>query len=36
MSFRSDAGSSSALAYLNTTLWGEKVAPTPSDYRYEL
>jgi hypothetical protein len=22
-------------AYLNTTLWGEKVAPTPPEYRYE-
>jgi hypothetical protein len=23
-------------AYLNTTLWGTKQAPTPDDYRYEL
>jgi len=23
-------------AFLNTTLWGEKVAPTPDEYRYEL
>jgi len=23
-------------AFLNTTLWGEKRAPTPSEYRYEL
>jgi SAM-dependent methyltransferase len=23
-------------AYLNTTLWGQKLAPTPSEYRYEL
>ena len=23
-------------AYLNTTLWGQKEAPTPSEYRYEL
>jgi hypothetical protein len=23
-------------AFLNTTLWGEKRAPTPDDYRYEL
>jgi SAM-dependent methyltransferase len=23
-------------AYLNTTLWGRKVAPTPDEYRYEL
>jgi SAM-dependent methyltransferase len=23
-------------AFLNTTLWGEKVAPTPEGYRYEL
>jgi SAM-dependent methyltransferase len=23
-------------AYLNTTLWGEKRAPTPAEYRYEL
>jgi hypothetical protein len=23
-------------AFLNTTLWGEKRAPTPADYRYEL
>jgi hypothetical protein len=23
-------------AYLNTTLWGEKRAPTPDEYRYEL
>jgi hypothetical protein len=23
-------------AFLNTTLWGEKRAPTPDEYRYEL
>jgi hypothetical protein len=23
-------------AFLNTTLWGEKQAPTPDEYRYEL
>ena len=23
-------------AFLNTTLWGEKRAPTPAEYRYEL
>jgi hypothetical protein len=23
-------------AFLNTTLWGQKLAPTPSEYRYEL
>jgi hypothetical protein len=23
-------------AFLNTTLWGQKVAPTPGEYRYEL
>jgi SAM-dependent methyltransferase len=23
-------------AYLNTTLWGQKLEPTPSEYRYEL
>ena len=22
-------------AYLNTTLWGRKLAPTPAEYRYE-
>ena len=23
-------------AFLNSTLWGEKRAPTPDEYRYEL
>jgi hypothetical protein len=31
-----DPRSQLAPAYLNTTLWGEKRAPTPAEYRYEL
>jgi 2-polyprenyl-3-methyl-5-hydroxy-6-metoxy-1,4-benzoquinol methylase len=33
---RRDRTSHQLPAYLNTTLWGEKRAPTPDDYRYEL
>jgi hypothetical protein len=33
---RRAAGTERMPAYLNTTLWGEKRAPTPSEYRYEL
>jgi len=29
-------GTQSEPAFLNTTLWGEKVAATPAEYRYEL
>jgi SAM-dependent methyltransferase len=30
------AGTEQLPAFLNTTLWGEKRAPTPAEYRYEL
>jgi hypothetical protein len=33
---RRDAIGQRMPAFLNTTLWGEKRAPTPDDYRYEL
>ncbi len=33
---RRDAALQSSQAFLNTTLWGEKRAPTPQEYRYEL
>jgi SAM-dependent methyltransferase len=33
---RRDRSSHLATAFLNTTLWGEKRAPTPDEYRYEL
>ena len=29
-------GSERMPAFLNTTLWGVKHAPTPADYRFEL
>jgi len=33
---RRDRSSHLSTAFLNTTLWGEKRAPTPDEYRYEL
>jgi hypothetical protein len=33
---RREPGTQDMPAYLNTTLWGEKHAPTPAEYRYEL
>jgi hypothetical protein len=33
---RRDATLQSSQAFLNTTLWGEKRASTPQEYRYEL
>jgi hypothetical protein len=33
---RREAGLHRLPAFLNTTLWAEKRAPTPADYRYEL
>ena len=29
-------GTQNMPVFLNTTLWGEKRAPTPDEYRYEL
>jgi len=33
---RREPGTQDMPAFLNTTLWGEKRAPTPDEYRYEL
>ena len=33
---RREPGTQDLPAFLNTTLWGEKHAPTPAEYRYEL